>query len=324
MNASEMRPFSIDDAMALPKLTADLYVKLSDVKFILVAKAGLANPAEYLAKFKLKNVHYLWVRAEDFTKVAHQSITVASLVVGQKRIADESKIAVLGDATAAVFREAETVGFNETTFVHAKMVVEATMQLASTQPTFGSLMDKIAQLPAGASRHSMSVSLVATMIGVGHDWVKASTLEKLALGGMLHDIGKLSLPKDLLEKPMDRMSRDEQTIYKSHPEIGRETLMQVKNVPDDVILMVAEHHEFSDGTGYPKGLKDFQISPLARVVSLANAFVELMEESEAANGQPRTAKRIVEDIESSRVGKFNRDALKALRKMAFKDAEKAA
>jgi putative nucleotidyltransferase with HDIG domain len=319
MSTDEMRPISIDDAIAKTTLEVDLFVKLSDVKFVMVAKAGTATPSEHLAKFKAKNVKYLWVRGNDYSQVAKHSVTVAGLVVGAARIADASKLAVLSDATSAVFREAESCGFSESTFTHSKIVVEATLQLAANQPTLSSLIEKISAMAPDAARHAMAVSLLASMIGTGHDWVKSATLEKLALGGMLHDIGKLMLPKDLLEKKPHFLTKDERTILRSHPELGREMLSRARNVPEDVVLIVAEHHELADGSGFPRGLKDFQISPLARVVALANAFAGLLAESRDKSGISA-----FREIEATRPGHFNRDAMKALRRMVERDTFKAA
>jgi putative nucleotidyltransferase with HDIG domain len=161
--------------------------------------------------------------------------------------------------------------------------------------------------------HSMMVSMITVMLGMRHDWVKPATLEKLSLGGFLHDIGKSKLPPQILAKPVSALSRDEKIIYESHVDIGAQLLSQAKTMPDDILLMVLEHHERSDGSGFPKKLKDFQISPLARVVSLANAFVDRIEQ-ETKPLSPEDAFRVFEEFRVQRGTQFNREALKALEK----------
>jgi HD-GYP domain-containing protein (c-di-GMP phosphodiesterase class II) len=109
-------------------------------------------------------------------------------------------------------------------------------------------------------------------------------------------------------------SSDDRIIYQSHAEIGAQMLRQLKTVPDDIALIVLEHHELSDGTGFPRGLKDFQISPLARVVSLANAFSEIVMEETGTLG-PQTAHRALEMLEFKKAQQFNKDAMRALRRL---------
>ncbi|RYZ69270.1 MAG: hypothetical protein EOP05_15090, partial [Proteobacteria bacterium] len=90
-------------------------------------------------------------------------------------------------------------------------------------------------------------------------------------------------------------------------------LINARTVPDDIVLMVAEHHERSDGSGFPKKLKDVHISPLARIVALANAFVDRVAEEPKPLSAIATY-RIFEEFKIQRVGQFNRDAMKALEK----------
>ena len=316
-----MYPVSIDELIQKPMVQVNLYVKLSDEKYVMVARAGANTSVDHLIKFKEKGLVYLYAKSNDFKSLVKQSISVAGMTIGSSAVDNLAKFAVIENAARSVYEEIYSIGVDYTVVSHARLVAEASLTVVAGAPGLSELILKFASMKNGFTRHSLMVSMVSTMLGQGHDWVKQSTMEKLALGGMLHDIGKVKLPPDLLEKEVDRMSHDERVIYKSHPELGRQLLATVKDLPDDVLLMVYEHHELADGTGFPRGLKDFQTSPLARVVALANAFCDLAVQKD----DPltiHTARRALEHIESTRAHLFNRDALRALRRLVDGEAMK--
>ncbi|MBI4405722.1 MAG: HD domain-containing protein [Deltaproteobacteria bacterium] len=91
------------------------------------------------------------------------------------------------------------------------------------------------------------------------------------LGGLLHDIGKRKLNWDLINKssPLTQLEWEE---IKRHPLYGKESLEKIEAIPVDAKLAVVEHHENFDGTGYPYGLKEEQISRLSRIVTIADVF----------------------------------------------------
>ncbi len=90
------------------------------------------------------------------------------------------------------------------------------------------------------------------------------------LGGFLHDIGKVGIPDNILEK-RGRLTETEYDVVKIHPGIGA-TLIQEHPLGDLALAAVHQHHERIDGRGYPDQLAGDQISILARIVSIADAF----------------------------------------------------
>jgi putative nucleotidyltransferase with HDIG domain len=310
---NQMYPVLIDELMAKPMVQVNLYVKLSDDKFVLIARAGANTSTDHLLKFKEKGLTYLYAKTDEFRTLVKHNISVAGMTVGIDAIDNLSKLSVIENATQSVFQEVQGIGIDSGVISHARLVAEASLTVIAGAPKLSELVMKFSGMENGFTRHALMVSMVSTMLGQGHDWVKQSTLEKLALGGLLHDIGKVKLPPDLLHKDAERMPHDERVIYRSHPELGRQLLSQVKDLPDDVLLMVYEHHELADGSGYPRGLKDFQISPLARVVTLANSFCELA----VRKDDPLTiftARRALDEIEQ-KTYLYNRDAIRALRRL---------
>src|SRR4029434_9800540 len=95
-------------------------------------------------------------------------------------------------------------------------------------------------------------------------------LNLLRTGTPLHDVGKIGIDDAILRKP-DRLTREEFEIMKTHTTKGAKILEQIPDLLP-IIPIVRSHHERWDGKGYPDGLVGEAISPLARVVALADAF----------------------------------------------------
>jgi hypothetical protein len=95
--------------------------------------------------------------------------------------------------------------------------------------------------------------------------------EKLTWGVMLHDIGKMAVPPEILNKT-DRLTDEEWTILKSHPEAGERLLTPLRDWLGPWALAASEHHERWDGGGYPRGLSGTGISLAGRITAVADAY----------------------------------------------------
>jgi len=93
-------------------------------------------------------------------------------------------------------------------------------------------------------------------------------IEGIRLGSMVHDIGKISVPAEILNRP-GRLSNDEFGIIRAHPEAGYDILKGV-DFPWPIAQMIIQHHERIDGSGYPYGLKGDEIEPEARILAVAD------------------------------------------------------
>ncbi len=100
--------------------------------------------------------------------------------------------------------------------------------------------------------------------------VENTDLEKIRLGGMLHDIGKIGIPENILNKP-GRLDDHEFEVIKSHPVMGVSILGGVEFL-QNVVPIIKHHHERYDGNGYPDKLKGADIPFLARIVSIADTY----------------------------------------------------
>lgn len=117
--------------------------------------------------------------------------------------------------------------------------------------------------------HSQRVSELCGAIAAKMNF-DIDDINQMKIAGLMHDIGKIGINEEILNKP-DKLTVDEWTEMKRHPEIGFRILSS-----DDKFSKIAgyvfEHHEYFNGSGYPKGLKGEEISVQARIISIADAF----------------------------------------------------
>ena len=117
--------------------------------------------------------------------------------------------------------------------------------------------------------HSDRVSEYSVLIGKKLN-LPEKEIEKLRLGGLFHDIGKIGVPDSILLKTT-KLSDDEYSEIKNHPTIGAHILSNA-TLFNDVIPIVKHHHERYDGNGYPGRLQGENIPYLARITSVADSF----------------------------------------------------
>lgn len=122
--------------------------------------------------------------------------------------------------------------------------------------------------------HSSSVSRYAEALARAIN-LPESEVARISLGALLHDVGKIGIPENVLRKPT-HLSEEEWEIMKQHPVIGAEKVLMPNEALRDLIPMVKYHHEHWDGTGYPERLKGEEIPFSARIVSIADAYHALI------------------------------------------------
>lgn len=122
--------------------------------------------------------------------------------------------------------------------------------------------------------HSSSVSRYAEALARAIN-LPETEVERIALGALLHDVGKIGIPENVLRKPT-HLSDGEWEIMKQHPVIGAEKVLMPNETLADLIPMVKYHHEHWDGSGYPDKLKGEEIPFSARIVAIADAYHALI------------------------------------------------
>jgi HD-GYP domain-containing protein (c-di-GMP phosphodiesterase class II) len=114
--------------------------------------------------------------------------------------------------------------------------------------------------------------------------VRESCMPDLEMGALLHDIGKIGIPDNILNKP-GRLTPEEYEMVKRHPEFGWTVIRKLPGL-EQTSLYVLHHHENFDGTGYPARLKACEIPIGSRIVSVIDAFDAMVSSRPYRNGLP--------------------------------------
>jgi putative nucleotidyltransferase with HDIG domain len=131
------------------------------------------------------------------------------------------------------------------------------------------LVKALAESDGDTYRHSLEVAATATALGRRLGLERAQLVE-VELGALLHDIGKLRLPRELLSKA-GPLTSEELHLVRMHPEWGAEMVAHIPGL-EAVALIVRLHHERPDGLGYPHGLTRERIPVATRIVSVCDAY----------------------------------------------------
>lgn len=118
--------------------------------------------------------------------------------------------------------------------------------------------------------HSINVCTLATLIGIKQK-LKRKDLEELALGALLHDVGKIMIGQEILDKP-GKLTKEEFEEIKKHPIYSYNILSREEDVTETPRMIAYSHHERYDGRGYPRKLAGDEIPPVVTLTSLADVY----------------------------------------------------
>ena len=118
--------------------------------------------------------------------------------------------------------------------------------------------------------HSVNVAILTVSVAY-HLQYSEERLVEIGMGGLLHDIGKMKVPEDILNKP-GKLTDSEFAIIKRHPELGIESILDQRGITDIARKVVLQHHERYNGKGYPYGIKGERIHEVGLISAVADVY----------------------------------------------------
>ena len=155
-------------------------------------------------------------------------------------------------------------------------------------------------------QHCLNSCILAVAFG-RHLGLPRDELQKLGVCALLHDVGKLQIPDAVLNKT-DPLTEQELVTLRKHTDFGRVILMSARDLYHGAIDVAHSHHEWVDGSGYPRGLNGSQISPFAKIVAIVDTYDDII--GEHAYRDERTAFEALREINNGRGKQFDESLVK--------------
>ena len=158
--------------------------------------------------------------------------------------------------------------------------------------------------------HSVNVCVLAVTVGAHLD-INMARLKELAVGSILHDLGKIFIPNEIINKP-GRLTDAEFDLMKKHPKLGYDILNQkpqITPISKNIVLM---HHEKMNGTGYPLGVEYAQIHKLTRLVTVCDMYDAMT--SDRSYRKAMKAYEVIEYLTHLSVSELDREMVDAFKR----------
>jgi HD-GYP domain-containing protein (c-di-GMP phosphodiesterase class II) len=233
----------------------------SDDGFILLGSGSIIKK-RYIYQLEKFNITSIYV--ED---ALLPDVEVEDVISEKTRI---EAVKTVKDMLNTIKREANSGRF---IIVHSKKLAKTIQNIIrdilSNKLLMVNLMD-IRSTDSYTFAHSVNVAVLSILTGVAMG-LSESCLYHLGIGAILHDVGKVFIPGEILNKP-SALTPGEYKVIKRHSEFGLSIVEKHPQISALSKRIIYEHHERFDGTGYPQGLKGSDIHPFSQIVGMADMF----------------------------------------------------
>lgn len=262
----------------------NLYMKLSEGKYIKVINAGEAFLSDDANRFYSKGLHHLYITyddADEYLKSIEQNMN--SLLNSKNTPLDLTVVTL--ESLESVERLAASLGWTPEVMSAAKRGVDLAIMAVSNEPSILKLLKS--KLSHSNSKYSSHVGLLSLLTcGFCHQlgWTSESTQMKLGLASLMHDITiDDEIYKDTLlwnQAASDAQDKTPEVVkYRNHPGDAANLLLTIKSIPPDVDQIILQHHETKDGHGFPRGLTSSRIGPMASVFIIVEDLIVFLDDS---------------------------------------------
>jgi HD-GYP domain-containing protein (c-di-GMP phosphodiesterase class II) len=298
-------------------LVADIYIKLSELKYIKLFHKGTPFGKEEVDKYHgSRKIEFLYVKLTEAEALTAKFNEALEKLLKEVPLPNSVSTPVSLATIETVHSLVNQVGFTPEVQRLVKNNVDLVLKEMYASPSLGSILknldlDKEKYIAA----HSHMLAEVACALSIAMKWDSDTSFKKITMAALLHDMGlsnqklaRIKDQKELSEKKAEFTPSDLDE-YRTHPRRASTLVAGLKEVPADVDKIIVQHHELPMGTGFPDALGAVHIHPLASLIMVAHDLVDWVIDHPAP--EPDVEAFIEAHAEKYKVGNF-RKILKAL------------
>jgi HD-GYP domain-containing protein (c-di-GMP phosphodiesterase class II) len=265
-------PVRIAALLSIDTTAVDLFLQYERGREpVLYCRSGARLDQQQFLDLVDSGIERVYVRRDDFHQVCNNVLEVLEKCLQQDTVPQTEKFAALQVAFAVEIEESMRLIDSGRIRSLAERISRDLVTLFATSEVLPRDLFRIAMHDFNTFTHVTNVAsysiILAEQLGI-HD---RPELEQIATGAMLHDIGKRFIPAAILAKngPLDPEERE---LVETHPLRGYEELCDRPGLSFGQLMMVYQHHEHVDGSGYPVKILDREIHPWAKLLTVVDRF----------------------------------------------------
>ncbi len=264
-------PVHLDGLVVDSVVDFHLHLQTSPGHFILFRGPDLEFTTAHHGRLLANNVQTLWLKGDERRQYEHYVERHLETLLANPQVATSRKAQLLQSAAQATLESVMVDPRHADAVPRTRRVAQQTVQLIVREPEATGHMAALMARDYDTVRHSMNVSVFATGLAHAAGVRNPSDLRDLALGGLLHDIGKSELPRELIVKP-GAYTDEEMALMRTHVTRGEHILERDGRMGALGMVVVSQHHERLNGRGYPRALESQHIHLFGRIAAIADVY----------------------------------------------------
>lgn len=262
-------PLSVFDCPAFRRLNVYCLLEGQNEPTLLVgASQGLS--ADKLEDLRERGLKRLLVRRYEFESRATEMVDALEDLLADDTVSPQQRFAILQEVVAIEvdrsFRSIDRGQFVSVADRVGRQVSELIGKNSVTPDALFSLAKHDTTTFVHVTNVTAYAAMLAQQMGLPED-----VQQQIAVGAMLHDVGKRSLPAEILNKP-GALTASERQVVQEHPRLGYVELCDRSDLSHGQLMMVYQHHEWVNGGGYPVAIVEEEIHPWAKLVAVVDVF----------------------------------------------------
>lgn len=256
-----------------------------------------------------RKIEYVYISVKDHQVYYETMEKALSRIVGDPNIQEEKKTEILYATAIELSNQLLAGPPGKEEVKRAANVARSTVELIMRNRTaFGGLYE-IFNHDFYTATHLVNVCGLSISLAQKMGLFDVEILQQIGTGGLLHDVGKVFVPNEILNTT-ERLTAEQFETIKNHVMLGRQHLEKVMLLSPEILAVVSEHHERMDGSGYPKGLRNEELSPLGRLAGIVDTF-DAMTSVRPYRSRTFSVGEALQELEEQTPKKFDKEIVNA-------------